>query len=131
MGFFNKLLRTMPGSPVSAAKTIMKIYKSCKCKGSFSSDKEIFRHILQNRYSLIKTMKESEIDMCLNYCDDIGEVIYWCVAKENPTAGSQPNVKDTISNILDYVMKVDPENSNGLKKLLMAVNSGVEVNPFL
>ena len=100
MGLFGNILRKMPGSPVSAAKTMNKIFNGIISNKPDCDRQAAFRQILETRYQVMKTMSQSEIDMCLYYCSDLGEVVFWALSKENPVATSQPHVKDTVNSPL-------------------------------
>lgn len=130
MGLFDRVLRKLPGNPVSAAKTLLKAYNSHMASNPDIDKKDAFRYCLESRYLILKTMKQHEIEECLEYCDDLGEIVFWAIAKENPIAANQPHVQDTVNDLYSYFITVAPEESNGLKELMESTELGMDVFPF-
>lgn len=117
MGFFDKILRNMPGSPKSVAKNMLRIYRTYLAQNPGATKADALRYCIESRYQIIKTMKIDDFESCLAEADTLGHLVFLCVAKENPMAAKYPYMKDTVEDLYEYFKINTPEEIGSLHKL--------------
>lgn len=118
MGFLDKLLRNMPGSPVSVAKNLLANYNKIKMSSPTFHEKEIFRELLELRYSVIKTIRKEEIDKILETSDNLVAVTLDVLSAENPAAMQIPYFQDTFHDICKFYRDNAPSEYAKFKKFM-------------
>jgi len=130
MGFLDKILRSIPGTPTRVAKTMVNDFNSYRKANLQGPKEDAYRYTIENRYKDLHTMNHQEIESCLESCSDLGEIVFWAIAKENPSAAKQPSVRDTVGDLYEFFSTTAPEESNGLKEMIHLVLAGMDINPF-
>jgi len=98
----------MPGNPRNIAKHLLKYYLADTTKFPDLTAKEIFRKILQGRYTVIKTMNADDINKVISRTDTLVELTLAVIAYENPAAMSSHYHKETCDDIFNFFKENAP-----------------------
>jgi len=98
----NKLLRKMPGSPVSVAETILRAYTTYKSDHPDSSKADSLRYTLESRYQIIEAMKSDKRESILSEAKSLGHLVFLVVAHENPAATHPALMKQTVLDLYTF-----------------------------
>jgi hypothetical protein len=123
-GLFDRLLRNMPGSPRSVAKTMLRAYTIYKTDHPKSSKKDALRYTLETRYKIIKAMEPEKMESILSEADTLGHLVFLVVDHENPTAAHPMMMKQTVVELYEFFKKHTPEELGGLGDLMKLVSVG-------
>lgn len=124
MGLFYKLLRNMPGSPKSVAKTMLRAYTSYKTDHPKSSKKDALRYALETRYKIIKAMEPEKMESILAEADTLGHLVFLVVAHDHPAAAHPMFMKETVLDLYEFFKKHAPDELGGLDSLKRVVSAG-------
>lgn len=75
MGFFEKLLRKGPGSPISIAKTVLNAYNRIYENSPLASKEEALRFAIESRYRIIQALKQDEIEDILKISNNLADLV--------------------------------------------------------
>jgi hypothetical protein len=123
MGFFDSLRKNMPGGPKSVAQHLLKYYLSDVAKYPHLHQKDIFGKMLHDRYAVLKTMNESDINNIAAEVDTLIELTLRVIAHENPASMSAHYQEETLLDIFKYFQENAPlEFDKYVKKAQAAEN---------
>jgi len=108
MGFFYNLRKNMPGSPKSVAQHLLKYYLSDVTKYPHLKPKDLFKKILQDRYTVFKTMSADDINKVVAQSETLLELTLAVIAFENPAAMSSHFQRETFQDIFNFFQKNAP-----------------------
>lgn len=124
MGLFDRLLRTMPGSPTSVAKVMLRAYASYKTDHPESSRKDALRYTIETRYRIINAMDAAKMESILSEAESLGHLVFLVVAHENPAAAHPATMKETVLDLHGFFERHAPDEIgalNNLKNLVLTV----------
>ena len=124
MGLFDRLLRNMPGSPTSVAKTMLRAYTTYKTDRPKSSKKDALRYAIETRYKIIKAMEREKMESILSKAETLGHLVFLVVAHENPAAAHPVMMKQTVVELYEFFKKHTPDELGGLDALMKLVSIG-------
>jgi hypothetical protein len=124
MGLFDKLLRNIPGSPTSVAKTMLRAYTTYKTDHPKSRKKDALRYAIETRYKIIKAMEPEKMESILSEADTLGHLVFLVVAHENPAAAHPVMMKQTVLDLYEFFKKHAPDELGGLDALKAVVSAG-------
>ena len=108
MGLLDKLLKRMPGGPLSVANNLLTHYNKIKKNPLNLSEKEIFSELLRSRYVIFKTMSLSQIDEVLETSDNLISITFDVLSAENPAAMQTPYFQDTFNDVCKFYRENSP-----------------------
>jgi hypothetical protein len=106
MGFFNKLLRNMPGCPKSIANNLLKYYLSYTAKFPDLNEKEIFRKILNEKYSFL--FDSNDIDRIIAKADTLVELTIGVLSIAHRPSVSGQFSEETAGDIFNFFLENAP-----------------------
>jgi len=109
VGFFDKIKKSMPGSPVSVAKAMLKIYRSYKERNPYSSQEEAYRYTVETRYTILKTVSQDRIEWILERTNCLSTLVFLTFLEEN-----------NLTNL------IDPDDSGRLPPLIEQIGDDIE-----
>jgi len=105
-GFFNKLARNMPGSPKSVASNLLKYYLLYTAKFPYLHEKEIFRKILNERYSVL--IDGNDIERIVAKADTLVEITLGVLSIAHRASVSGQFMEETASDIFNFFLENAP-----------------------
>ena len=108
MGLFEKLRRNVPGGPTSIAKTMLNVYRSYLARDQ-GEKSDALRYCIESRYLTLKIMNQEEIETCLAEAHTFSDLVFACVAKENPAAVETAFLKNTVEDLYMFFKENAPE----------------------
>lgn len=106
MGFFNKLVRNMPGSPKSVASNLLNYYLLCVAKHPDLPNKEIYRIILNERYSVL--IDGNDIERIVAKADTLVELTLGVLPIAHRASVSDQFMEETTSDIFNFFSENAP-----------------------
>ena len=106
MGFFNKLVRNMPGSPKSVASNLLKYYLLYTTKCRYLHEKETFRKILNERYSDL--IDGNDIERIVGKADTLVELTLGILSIAHRVSVSGQFMDETASDIFNFFLENAP-----------------------
>lgn len=110
MGLFDSIKRNMPGSPVSVAKTMLKIYRSYRRNNPHCSDHDAYRYTIETRYVALKPVSQDTVELILEKTDCLETLVFLTFCAENDLL----NLLITSSNMHPSLEQLFEKISNDL-----------------
>ena len=123
MGFFDKIRRNVPGGPTSIAKTMLNAYKSYLARNP-GEKSDALRYCIESRYLTLKIMNQEEIETCLAEAHTFSDLVFACVAKENPAAVEPSFLKNTVEDLYFFFKENTPDE---ISQSFQAMKDGVGI----
>jgi len=124
MGFLDKIVRNMPGGPLSIAKSMLRAYNIYLRANPGCPKEDARRYCIETRYKVIKILNQDEIEKILTDTPpDLGILVYACIRRENPAAFEYPFTTKTLDDLCSFFTKNVPEESKLLWELRREVNA--------
>jgi len=102
MGLFDKLMKYVPGGPVSIAKTMLRAHNRYKELNYNATRDEALRYAIESRYQIIKVMNKDEIESCLKHSSFLGDLVLCVIEKEIPAFLSGQIEDKTINDLYNF-----------------------------
>ena len=85
---------------------------------------DVLRYCIESRYLTFKIMNQEEIESCLAYADTLSDLVYNCVAKENPATVEPAFLKNTVEDLYIFFKENAPEE---ISQSFQAMKDGVGI----
>jgi hypothetical protein len=104
----------MPGSPKSVASNLLKYYLSYTAKFPYLHEKEIFRKILDEKYSLV--IDGNDIDRIVSKADTLVELTIGVLSIAHRASVSDQFSEETLGDIFNFFLENAPLEFEKFKK---------------